>query len=217
MPRPPAWVPPDGELRRFFGNSARYPYYRLRLFEYVARLLPPAGPCSIVDVGAGDGSLAAAFARYRPQTRVVGLEVKVRAVTRSGFQMLRFDGRRIPLRDASADVALLSNVLHHAEDPGQLLQEVRRVTRRRVVIKDHLTRGKLDDLQLRLLDVLGNLRLGAQVRATYLDSARWDALLGSLGGVAVARYPNLSFRRGILERVFSNGLELMFAVDVATA
>jgi SAM-dependent methyltransferase len=210
-------MPDEAELRRFLGSSALYPYYRLRLFEYIARLLPPSGPCLVLDIGAGDGSLGAAVERFRPGTRVLGLEVAIRCATRPGFRIARFDGRHVPLEDRSVDVSILSNVLHHAADPRTLLREVWRVTRSRVIVKDHLSRGKLDDWRLAALDVLGNLRFGAQVDATYLGWREWDDLFGALPGVRVQRYPDLSFRRGLLERIFSNELELMFALDVVKA
>jgi SAM-dependent methyltransferase len=215
LPDRPGWVPADEELRLFFGSSTLYPYYRLRLFEYIARLLPESGPCSILDVGAGDGSLGLALERFRPGTRVVGMEVAIRSATRSGFRIARFDGRRVPLKDGSVDVSLLSNVLHHASDPAALLGEVRRVTRNRIVVKDHLPRGKLDHWRLAVLDILGNLRLGAQVDATYLGWREWDDLFGALSPLRVQRYTDLSFRRGLLERVFSNDLEVMFALEVS--
>ena len=209
----PAWLPGDDQLRRFFGSSALYPFYRLKLTEYVGRLLPE-GPCSILDVGAGDGSLGLLFERFRPGTTVVGIEVALRAATRSGARMVRFDGLSVPFADGSFDVALVSNVLHHASDPSALMREVRRVTRKRIIVKDHLSTGRLDDLKLAALDVMGNLRLGAQVRAVYLSQERWDELFRSLPGVRVSSFDGMPFRRGLLERLFSNRLEVMFALDI---
>jgi len=211
-PRPP-WVPPDNDLSLFFGRSALYPFYRLRLFEYIARLLPAEGPCSVLDVGAGDGSLGAALEKFRPQTVVLGLEVEVRGATRPGFQMVRFDGRAIPLAGDSVDVALISNVLHHADDPLALILEARRVARQRVLVKDHLARGAIDRLKLVALDVLGNLRLGAQVSATYLSREGWDALFRAVPRAEVTAYCDLEFRRGALQRIFGNELEVVFAVE----
>jgi len=210
---PPPWLPDDGRLRRLLGDSALYPFYRLKLTEYVSRLLPP-GPCSILDIGAGDGSLGLVFQTFRPATRVVGIEVALRAATRAGVPMVRFDGRSIPFADESFDVSLVSNVLHHASDPGALLREARRVTRKRIIVKDHLSEGRLDDLKLAALDVMGNLRLGAQVSAVYLTRQRWNELFASLPGVRVSTFERLPFRRGLLELLFSNGLEVIFALDI---
>ena len=210
---PPAWLPSDDRLRRFLGDSALYPFYRLKLTEYLSRLLPQ-GPCSILDVGAGDGSLGLVFQTFRPATHVVGIEVTLRAATRPGAQMVRFDGRSIPFADESFDVSLVSNVIHHASDPGALLRETRRVTRKRIIVKDHLSGGRLDDLKLAALDVMGNLRLGAQVAAVYLTRQRWNDLFASLPGVRVSTFERLPFRRGLLEVFFSNSLEVIFTLDI---
>lgn len=210
----PAWLPGERELQAFYGKTALYPYYRIKLTEYLARLLPESGPCSIVDVGAGDGSLGAVFQTYRPDTTVIGLEVSVRAATRAGFKMVAFDGRQIPFPDASFDVTVISNVLHHAANPLALLLEARRVTRRRVVIKDHLTTGKVDDIKLALLDVMGNLRLGAQVSATYLSRQRWQEMFAALPNAKADWYEDLSFRRGLMAKLFPNGLEVIFSLEL---
>ena len=46
---------------------------------------------------------------------------------------------------------MLVDVLHHTDDPGILLSEARRVTRRAVVLKDH-TRDYMAGATLRLMD-----------------------------------------------------------------
>jgi len=58
-------------------------------------------------------------------TRYIGLDL-----SRNGFQPdLEWDGRTIPLADASVDTALLTEVLEHCPDAGAVLKEVHRVLR----------------------------------------------------------------------------------------
>ena len=45
-----------------------------------------------------------------------------------------FDGRTLPYRDKAFDVAILIFVLHHADDPGELLREASRVAKRAVIV-----------------------------------------------------------------------------------
>src|SRR5207244_11235162 len=52
-----------------------------------------------------------------------------------------FDGDTIPYEDGSFDVALLVDVVHHADHPLELLSEARRVARSCLVIKDQTLEG----------------------------------------------------------------------------
>lgn len=216
LPGRPPWLPSDEVLSRHFGDVSRYPYYRLQLTQYIARLLPERGTCTVVDVGAGDGTLGGVFHTWRPDTSVVGVETFVRDERwRTGrIPMVRFDGRTLPFPDRHFDVALLANVLHHAGDQAAVLREVCRVTRGRVIIKDHLSRNAFDHWRLALLDVLGNRRFGASTRGEYLGDAEWDAMFRAAGARHVHRFDALSFRTGLLERLFGNHLEIIFALEM---
>jgi SAM-dependent methyltransferase len=212
----PTWLPTDESLRAFFGETVAYPYYRLRTTEYIARLLPRSGSCSIIDIGAGDGFLGAILERYRPETCVVGVETHIRQLRRSDFKMVKFDGLAAPFADKSFDYALLCNVLHHADDQAAVLREALRLARRAVIIKDHLAETRYQHSQLAVLDVLGNRRFGASTVGRYLSADGWSALFGAAGARPVERLVGLSFRRGPLRTVFGNHLEVMFLVAPAS-
>ena len=217
LPSRPTWLPDAPALREFYGRTTAYPYYRLQVTDYIGRLLPATGPdapLNVIDVGSGDGYLGAVLQTFRPGTRVVGVETQVRELTRPGFEPVVFDGLHLPFPDRAFDVAILSNVLHHADDQAALFAETCRVTRRRVVIKDHLAASTLDHWKLAVLDVLGNRRFGADTQGDYLDRAGWNALFGSVPRAKVKWFEGLSFRTGPLALAFGNELEVLFAVDL---
>lgn len=191
---------------------AAYPYYRIRLAEYVAQLLPD-GPCALLDVGAGDGALGAVIARYRPATRVIAAETFLRSTRSHSFPFVRFGGIELPFRTSAFDVAIVLNVLHHADDARGLMQEVRRVTRRRIIIKDHVANGWLDRQRLSVLDVLGNIGSGAVIKGRYASDSDWRTLFDGIHDVEVQRHDQLMFRQGLLGKMFGNHLEVMFRVD----
>lgn len=90
----------------------------------VARVLPPRA--DVLDVGCGNGFIAHHL-QSMLGTTVVGLDVSASTAARINY--LPYDGRHFPVRDQSFDAVLLCYVLHHAQDPSLVLNEVSRVLR----------------------------------------------------------------------------------------
>ena len=90
-PGAPEWLPAEGRLRQLFGRTALYPYYEVALARVLAGELPATGPCSVLDVGTGDGLLADVL-RLRPETTVLGVETYIRSAGRPAVATARFDG-----------------------------------------------------------------------------------------------------------------------------
>jgi len=84
----------------------------------------PAGAPVVVDVGCGDGSLVRHLARRG--ARAIGVEVGAEPLARArahtpvgGERYVEGGAQALPLDDASADVVVFANSLHHV--PGKLL------------------------------------------------------------------------------------------------
>jgi SAM-dependent methyltransferase len=90
----------------------------------VASVLPPRA--NVLDVGCGNGFIAHHL-QSMLGTTVVGLDVGKSIAARINY--LPYDGRHFPVRDDSFDAVLLCYVLHHAQDPRLVLNEVNRVLR----------------------------------------------------------------------------------------
>ena len=90
----------------------------------VARTLP--SHADVLDVGCGNGFIAHHLSGLLGTT-VVGLDVGDSTSARINY--LPYDGRHFPLKDRSFDAVLLCYVLHHAQDPILVLNEVNRVLR----------------------------------------------------------------------------------------
>lgn len=101
----------------------------------LGHLLPPL---DVVDIGCGEGYLTLEAARWA--RAVVGVDrsdevlerAKALAARRhvTNVEWKKGDLARLPLRDESVDVALLSQSLHHASDPERAIAEAARVLRR---------------------------------------------------------------------------------------
>jgi SAM-dependent methyltransferase len=151
---------------------------RVRVLGDHLAAVVPAG-ARVLDVGSGDGSIAARLAELRADVSVVGIDVLVRPQT--AIPVEPFDGVTIPFPDGAFDAVMLVDVLHHTEDPTVLLAEAARVAPTAVVVKDHLADGLLARPTLRLMDHVGNAHHGVALPFNYWHADRWRRALTELG------------------------------------
>ena len=141
-----------------------------RLAQLLAECIPVSG--TVLDVGCGDGRLSAAIGELRTDLRMEGIDVLVRPET--AIAVTPFDGRHIRYPQASRDVVMMVDVLHHADDPTELLSEAARVARHAVVIKDHARTGFLAQATLRFMDWIGNAHHGVALPYNYWTAEQWS-------------------------------------------
>jgi SAM-dependent methyltransferase len=142
-----------------------------RLAAVLADLLPDHG--TVLDVGSGDGHLAARIMELRPGLRITGVDVLVRQIT--AIPVTAYDGRTLPFAAGVFDSVLLVDVLHHAENGLEVLREAARVARCGVVVKDHYREGWLAQPTLGFMDWVGNARHGVALPGNYWTRGEWEA------------------------------------------
>ena len=99
----------------------------------LAFLLPPV---AVADLGCGEGYLTIEAARWAKQVIAVDRSEVVldraRALARrrrvSNVLWKRGELEKLPIKDASVEVALLSQALHHAASPARAVEEAARIT-----------------------------------------------------------------------------------------
>jgi len=100
--------------------------------EAVRRHLRPSQGMTLVDIGAGTGTFAAAFCDWF-DIRVLAVEpsaaMRDHIPRTPAIQVLGGNASALPLPDESADAAWLSLVIHHIPDLGVAAHEIRRVLR----------------------------------------------------------------------------------------
>jgi SAM-dependent methyltransferase len=148
-----------------------------RLGSLIADRIPRNA--TVLDVGTGDGQLAARIHWLRPDIAISGVDVLERPHTAVAVQL--FDGTHLPFGNASFDAVTCVDVLHHAVDASQLLRECARVARQVVIIKDHLREGFLAAGTLRFMDWVGNARHGVRLPYNYLSRREWQGLIETGG------------------------------------
>jgi ArsR family transcriptional regulator len=147
----------------------------------LGHLLPPL---RVADIGCGEGYLTVEASRWA--ARVIAVDrsplvlKRARALaTRRRVRNViwkRGELEKLPLRDASVDVALLSQALHHAPDPARALAEAARIVvpGGRVLVLDlrehdeHWVKDRLGDRWLGFSDD----GLGRMLRSAGLSDVR---------------------------------------------
>lgn len=94
----------------------------------------------VLDIGSGTGHNAERLRQVRP-VEVCGLDVVDMGVVGPKPQL--YDGHGIPYPDETFDVSVLIYMLHYLEDPASFLQEVKRVTKKRIIIVQTTCRGRI--------------------------------------------------------------------------
>jgi SAM-dependent methyltransferase len=133
----------------------------------------------VLDVGCGDGTIASLIAQVRPDISLRGVELMVRPGCK--IECHSYDGVTLPYPNASFDVCLFVDVLHHTQDPAILLREAVRVTRSFVLLKDHLDESSLDDITLRFMDWVGNRPHGVALTYNYKSRKQWAEYFSQCG------------------------------------
>jgi SAM-dependent methyltransferase len=172
-------------------------------------MIPPG--CSLLDVGCGDGKLAQSLQQKRPDVRIEGAELLLRKKT--WIPVTRFDGTHLPFRESCFDGVMLIDVLHHSPDPRPLLQEALRVSRRWLILKDHLLRGPCAGLRLRFMDYVANARHGVALPYRYLSTLEWNELRHALDLQIATEVKQLSLYPWPLDYIFGANLHFLALLE----
>ncbi len=147
------------------------------LAECLSARIPPLS--AVLDIGCGDGTIGNLLAECCSEISIEGVEFAPRP--QCAIRCRPFDGTKLPFPDWTFDVCLFVDVLHHTDDPSILLREARRVTRRFVLIKDHLSENALDFRTLQFMDWVGNRPHGVRLPYNYLSRKEWEATFAKCG------------------------------------
>ena len=159
------------------------PIYKHRLRVLLDAIIPHLKEGDIVlDVGCGNGTLAAAIAddpRTPPGVIVRGLE----RYPRGGepIEVIPYDGERFPFGDDAIDVVIVADVLHHEPNPDHLASECARVAGRHLIVKDHQVKGPLAQQRISFLDWAANAPYGVPCLYRYNTPQEWVGFRERLG------------------------------------
>lgn len=170
----------------------------------LAGFIPPQA--RVLDVGCGDGTIDHLISQQLPGVTIEGIDVAVR--TDAHIPVCPFDGIHIPHPDASFDVVMFVDVLHHTDDPLLSLQEARRVGKM-ILIKDQVRQGFMAGATLRVMDWFGNAHHGDVLPHNYWSKAEWEAAFDAVGLKQVQRMTSLGLYRAPASWIFERSLHFI--------
>ena len=186
------------------------PIYDWRLKELVRLIGPHLNPGDrVLDVGCGFGQLGRALMDAVPGIRVEGVE----SAPRGGelIPVTASEGASIPWKDATFDAVILADVLHHDENPDRLLRESARVSKRLVIIKDHLRKGFLAQQRISLLDWAANVGYAVPCLYRYNSLTEWHRSIGLVASNLVEERTSVDIYPLVFNQLLGKGLHY-FAV-----
>jgi len=141
----------------------------------IAAVVPPGS--RVLDVGCGRGFIAHHLSAMLG-TRVIGIDMD--ATAEAAIDYRQFDGQHFPLADESVDAVLFAYVLHHTQDLGVVMNELRRVLRLGglAVIYEDIPASWWDRLFCALHNLKWRNRTGA---CTFRSESEWRTIFNSAG------------------------------------
>lgn len=108
---------------------------------------------NILDFGCGNMFISDFIAKNR-QVDITGLDII--DYNTGKFKFIKYKEGKLPIKDDIFDVAIAAFVLHHTENPSFYLRELRRITRKRIILIEDTYVNKFEQTVTYIVDWVGN-------------------------------------------------------------
>lgn len=134
----------------------------------------------VLDNGCAEGYLGE-YIHKKLNIKVHNLDVL--PLNKSYLPYTMYDGKKIPFADNSVDTTICALMLHHCQDPQQVLREVIRVTKKRIIILESTFENTFDLKILQFFDRCANFirshgKMGKE-QLHFKTVAEWEQLFKS--------------------------------------
>lgn len=198
-------------LKELF-SKLHAPVYERRLEVLTGLILPHLHQGdAILDVGCGSGLLGAQIMKEAAQRSIVLSVSGLERFPRGGepIKVVRYEGGKFPFPDRAFDVVVIADVLHHENEPEELLRECIRVSKRCLIIKDHQLSGPLAHPRVSLIDWAANVAYDVKCLYRYKTPAEWESALRDLRLSPLTVYSSINLYPAGFNFLFGRQLQYM--------
>lgn len=188
--------------------------YRVRVLNCLSPILADLeGVEHALDFGSGDGWFASQISRMSEVGQLTAIDVRRRPDVH--FEPMIYEpGAPLPFKNESFDLAYSIDVLHHCADPLFQLNELCRVSRKYILIKDHTYRTFWGRWALAVLDEVGNRRFGIPSPYNYQIGDSWTEHMNKRGWSVKLSIPDVQCHVGLLG-IMTNSLQCLHLYERA--
>lgn len=155
----------------------------------------------VLDLGCGSGIFAKKL-KEKMRVEIFGIDVFDGRIEKIPFQ--RFDGKKIPFEDNYFDTVLISFVLHHTENPIEILKEAKRVAKKMIIFED-LPEGILGKIRCYFHYLTFNFLFKTKSKFNFFEEKEWEKIFENLNLNLVAKkdfHHFLSFLSPVKKKIF---------------
>jgi SAM-dependent methyltransferase len=154
-------VHPKPSLKKTVRRLCFGSWLRMRARRLYPHIIKSVQDCTtIVDLGCGD-TILTEFIDRTSEKKVLGVDTLDTNLT--SIPVLIYDGQSLPFEDKSVDASIVIYVLHHCQDVNSVLTELKRVTRKKIIIIEEVYRSPFSRFLLHFHDTIGNRMLSSKM------------------------------------------------------
>jgi ubiquinone/menaquinone biosynthesis C-methylase UbiE len=150
----------------------------------------------VLDIGAGSGYIAEILSKKADLTL---LDIKDYNQTRLPLKL--YDGKNIPFKDNSFDAALILTVLHYAPETEKFLKEVKRVSRK-IIIIDDVYKTKFGKFAINLNDAIISNTVGVFTKFNFKTDTELKRIFQNLNLRVVVDRDLINFIRTTKQKMY---------------